>query len=285
VKTKILAGLVGLVILLPALIFIQWPILDALLVIFCVLAAWELCGVVGIKNLPLKIVVTVAAPTIAMLIAHPFLRPFGLPMMPMMMALGLTMIVLYLAGFKKTTFQQLMFACIASIVVPAATSTLLLVRNFMLLESGRAVATFFVLIMLTCAWLTDAMAYFCGKAFGKRKLCPSISPNKTWAGAVGGVLCTMLLNLAITAMFSIWVNWIDGFVFLLVVVASLVLCPISIMGDLLASTLKRNLGIKDFGNIMPEHGGAIDRCDSFLLVCPAMWAMLSALLALSGGIL
>jgi len=272
-KTKIIAGLVGMCIVLPALFFIQWPILDVLLVIFAALAAFELCSVTGIKNLPLKLSAVIAAPLTILLVSQPMLQPVALPIM---MAVGLAMVVIFLAAFKKnTTFQQLMFACMGAFLIPAAAATLLLVRNMMLADAhsdGRSEARFFVLIIFTCAWLTDAMAYFCGKAFGKRKLCPNISPNKTWAGAIGGVLCTMAVNMIIA---GIWTRF-DLFLFLAVGVISLVLCPIAIMGDLLASTLKRNLGIKDFGRIMPGHGGALDRCDSYLLVAPVMWAIFAA---------
>ncbi|MCL2530632.1 MAG: phosphatidate cytidylyltransferase [Oscillospiraceae bacterium] len=285
-RTKILAGLVGMCIIIPALIFIQWPIVDVLLMVFAALAAFELCNVIGMKNKPLMWASTVAAPLVVLLMAHPALRPFELGMFPLMMLVGLVMVVLFLAQFKKTTFQHLMFACTAAFVVPAAASTFLLVRNLFLHDAGRIVAIFAVLIVLTCAWLTDAMAYFCGKAFGKRKLCPSISPNKTWAGAVGGVLCTTGINLLLTAAFIQMAGYaMDNVAFILVGLASLVLCPIAIMGDLLASTLKRNLGIKDFGKLMPGHGGALDRFDSFLLVAPTMWAGITALYTLSGGLL
>jgi len=291
-KTKILAGLVGVGIAVPALIFIHWPIVDGLLMLVSALAAFELCKVTELKNKALLIVATVAAPLTLLLMAWPQLRPFGLGMFPLLMALGLVLIVLFLAQFKKTTFQQLIFAAMASIVVPSAAATLLLVRDYFLFSptfgypvqlvaDNPGFATFMVLLVLTCAWMTDAMAYFTGKAFGKRKLCPNISPNKTWAGAIGGVLCTVVLNLLLLAAFIPLIEQTIGLLeFVLVGVASLILCPIAIIGDLLASTLKRNLGIKDFGKLMPGHGGALDRFDSFLLVAPTMWAILSTLYAL-----
>ncbi|MCL2446136.1 MAG: phosphatidate cytidylyltransferase [Oscillospiraceae bacterium] len=285
-KTKIAAGLVGMCIAIPALIFIQWPVLDVLLMIFAALAAFELCTVTGTKNKAMIITATVAAPLTLLLMAQAQFRPFGLGMFPLMLLVGLLLVVLFLAQFKKTTFQHLMFACMAAFVVPAAAATFLLVRNLFFDDAGRIVAIFAVLIMLTCAWLTDAMAYFSGKAFGKRKLCPNISPNKTWAGAIGGVLCTTVINLLLTAAFIPMVgDAMDSFAYILVGVTSLILCPIAIMGDLLASTLKRNLGIKDFGKIMPGHGGALDRFDSLLLVAPTTWAGVSVLLALTGGVL
>ena len=287
-KTKILAGLVGMCIVIPTLIFIQWPIIDVLLALFSVIAAYELCTAVGLKSKPLTIAATAVAPVVFILSAYPALRPFN--MFSLMMLAGLVLVALFLSQFKKTTFQHLMFACLAAFVVPSAAATLLMLRNLFLNEGGRVLAIFAVLMVLTCAWLTDSMAYFCGKAFGKRKLCPNISPNKTWAGAVGGVLCTMVINLLLVAAFTPLVgeHVFNSATFVLVGLISLVLCPIAIMGDLLASTLKRNLGIKDFGKLMPGHGGALDRFDSLLLVAPSMWAIVTAIYAFyafTGGFL
>ena len=128
----------------------------------------------------------------------------------------------------------------------------------------------FILIMTLClGWLCDTFALLFGKSFGKKKLSPYISPNKTVEGAVGGVLATSIL---ITILFYVYSVLFTNTFVQKNVVLSLILyfsiglfgSVIGIFGDLFASYAKRSCGVKDFGNIMPGHGGALDRIDSVL---------------------
>jgi phosphatidate cytidylyltransferase len=107
--------------------------------------------------------------------------------------------------------------------------------------------------------VTDIGAYFVGKKFGKRKLVPSISPNKTWEGAGGGLLCALVVGALFGNIFG-----------------SLVISVLSMAGDLLESKIKRIFGVKDSGNLIPGHGGILDRVDGFLLAAPAAALMLYA---------
>ncbi|QZY56787.1 phosphatidate cytidylyltransferase [Crassaminicella profunda] len=114
------------------------------------------------------------------------------------------------------------------------------------------------------AWATDTFAYFTGYFFGSRKLCPSISPKKTVEGAVGGVLG----SIGISALFGYFV--MPKILFHCVIIG----CVGSIIGqfgDLTASIFKRYTGIKDYGKIMPGHGGILDRFDSILFTAPAVY--------------
>ncbi len=123
---------------------------------------------------------------------------------------------------------------------------------------------------LLASWLTDTGAYFAGTLFGKHKLSPRISPKKTIEGAIGGVMVCVALTWALgficTKVFAI----IDGYTVkaanLLILTA---ICSIiSMIGDLSLSVVKRTYGIKDYGSIMPGHGGVLDRFDSFMFVTP-----------------
>ncbi|MDQ6968534.1 MAG: phosphatidate cytidylyltransferase [Mariprofundaceae bacterium] len=121
-----------------------------------------------------------------------------------------------------------------------------------------------VFIAGACAgvWAADIAAYFTGKAWGKRKLCPIVSPGKTLEGLAGGVIAGIA-----TAM-SVWLIWTDislSFALLLGIV--LVFC--AVLGDLAESTLKRAVGVKDSGNMLPGHGGLLDRIDALLPAIPA----------------
>lgn len=122
------------------------------------------------------------------------------------------------------------------------------------------------LIFIT-AWGTDTFAYFSGYFFGKRKLCPSISPKKTVEGAIGGVLGSMIISLVFGYFF------LKDYLFA-VALTGIVGSIVAQVGDLSASLIKRYTGIKDFGNIMPGHGGVLDRFDSILFTAPTIYYIL-----------
>ena len=130
--------------------------------------------------------------------------------------------------------------------------------------------TFWALLILSVPCLSDSAAYFIGSAVGKHKLCPTISPKKTVEGAVGGVVIGTLAPLLVGLIFhyvygDLHVNW------LILPVIGLVNSLLSIIGDLVFSVVKRRYGVKDYGTIMPGHGGFLDRFDSMLFCVPFVY--------------
>ena len=131
----------------------------------------------------------------------------------------------------------------------------------------------FMISILAIVWAADVAAYFAGRAFGKRKLAPSISPGKTWAGAIGGALAA--LALAIVALSA--PQLADSFFavigrrwsWVVVLATTLSLVVVSVVGDLFESQLKRQRGVKDSGTLLPGHGGVFDRLDALLPIVPA----------------
>jgi phosphatidate cytidylyltransferase len=117
--------------------------------------------------------------------------------------------------------------------------------------------------LLVCVWATDIVAFFAGRAIGGPKLAPSISPNKTWAGAIGGVTGATLIAGGVAA------TWLPGGPVAGFFVGAAVLAALSVLGDLLESHLKRRAGVKDSGNILPGHGGVMDRLDGLVPVAVA----------------
>lgn len=115
---------------------------------------------------------------------------------------------------------------------------------------------------------SDTGAYFVGRAWGNRKLCPNISPNKTVEGAVGGVIS----GLVAAIFFAILL--LPNVSLLFLVPAAIVLAIVGIAGDLTESIIKRGTGTKDSGNILAGHGGILDRVDSLLFVCPVLYYLL-----------
>jgi phosphatidate cytidylyltransferase len=118
----------------------------------------------------------------------------------------------------------------------------------------------FVWLILTIAFSSDTMAYFAGSYFGKHKLIPDISPNKTIEGSIGGIIGAVIGGLIFNKIFLLMTNL--QMILLVAILGSI----ISQFGDLIESKIKRQLKIKDFGNIIPGHGGIVDRLDSILML-------------------
>lgn len=136
---------------------------------------------------------------------------------------------------------------------------------------------YYLCLTLAASWLADAGAYFVGVTLGKHKLCPYISPKKTIEGAVGGVVITAIIFSLACFGYKLVLGWNGTEInvnYVVAVLFSLVASCLAIIGDLVASLIKRQVDIKDFGNIMPGHGGLMDRFDSVLLVAPVMMLVL-----------
>ena len=130
-----------------------------------------------------------------------------------------------------------------------------------------------LLSVLFIVWVADTAAYFAGRAFGRRKLAPHISPGKTWAGVVGAVLAVVLVALVVyqlAAGATIYSNALFAAIGTLSAVLILaLLVAMSVIGDLFESLLKRQAGVKDSSQLLPGHGGVLDRVDALVPVLPA----------------
>lgn len=126
-----------------------------------------------------------------------------------------------------------------------------------------------ILFLLTVIFIGDTGAFYCGRSFGKRKLHPSVSPNKTWAGAFGGFFSSIASGLVFSYLFRL-----GGFPLQAAVLAGC-LSVCGQIGDLVESMIKRNAGVKDSGRILPGHGGMLDRVDGLLFSIPLLYLHLS----------
>ena len=123
---------------------------------------------------------------------------------------------------------------------------------------------FFISLVFLLAWVSDTCAYFAGRFFGKHKLLPSVSPKKTVEGAVGGVLGTVILVTVFAAVLEPSFIWFAVPLGLFGSISGQI-------GDLIASKIKRIMGIKDYGNLFPGHGGVLDRFDSIMMTAPIVY--------------
>ncbi|PKM23707.1 MAG: phosphatidate cytidylyltransferase [Gammaproteobacteria bacterium HGW-Gammaproteobacteria-13] len=130
-------------------------------------------------------------------------------------------------------------------------------------------ANWLILAVMVLVWGADIGAYFAGRRFGKRKLAPQVSPGKSWEGVFGGLLATLLICLAV----AIYRDW--SFAGLLLgLLGTAVVVLISVVGDLTESMFKRQSGVKDSSNLLPGHGGVLDRIDSLTAAIPVFAALL-----------
>lgn len=174
--------------------------------------------------------------------------------------------VTWLKKHKEIRYEQVFFVLAVMILVPQAMSTMIRIHNF-----GEDEGLFLLIMGLCGAWIADTGAYFSGVALGKHKLCPEISPKKTIEGFIGGILTT---GIVYAVAFCVRTGEFDIKTALFAFVIGAVCAVIGTVGDLSASMVKRQIGFKDYGKIMPGHGGLMDRFDSVLFVLPTFYAFI-----------
>ena len=164
---------------------------------------------------------------------------------------------------KHITYQNTLFIAAITLLVSHSLSML----NTLLHISQFGLAS--VILALSSAWIADTGAYFAGTFLGK--LCPEISPKKTVEGFFGGIVTDVVVMVIFALIYSLIAHAHVHYLWLIFI--GIVCAVISVLGDLSASVLKRQQEIKDFGNIMPGHGGVMDRFDSVLFTVPAFYAL------------
>ncbi len=168
----------------------------------------------------------------------------------------------------KVHFETLAMCFFGGFLVPYLLSALV---RILTMRNGR----FLILIPFLVAFISDGGAYFAGVFFGKHKLAPVVSPKKTIEGAVGGLLAAVVGMI----LYAVVLDFGFGFEvnYLLAILYGLLGSGVGVFGDLLFSVIKRQTGIKDYGNLIPGHGGMLDRLDSVMMVAPLMEALLLVL--------
>ena len=158
----------------------------------------------------------------------------------------------------------LMVGFLAGLGDGSLSGAMLLIPTALAMMHLRTIGPWVLLGTMAVVWVADIAAYFSGRAFGRHKLAPSISPGKTWEGALGGALGVLLFGFGILVAFGARQ---PGGAFV-IALALLAWTAISVIGDLFESLLKRQAGLKDSGSILPGHGGILDRIDSLTSTLP-----------------
>lgn len=262
-KTRILAALVLVPVLLVALLIAPVYVAAAVVGLMCGIASYELLYRTGlVKHSRLNVYSAVMAFCVA---AWSY---FGMPYAAALIGLFAYALLLFgemLASNLKMKTQDVCVCLLSGLVVPFMLSALVRILQ---LSGGR----FLIFIPFLMAFLSDTGAYFVGVFFGKHKLCPAISPKKTVEGFIGGIATAvvgmLIFGLVMEHGFAFRVNY------LLALVYGLLGSVAGVMGDLSMSVIKRQTGIKDYGNLIPGHGGILDRFDSVMITAPLTEALL-----------
>lgn len=172
----------------------------------------------------------------------------------------------YVFGFPKVSTRQVMVTVFGFVYVSVMLSYIFRIR-----ESAGGVYT--VWLVFLCSWVSDTCAYLAGVTMGKHKLAPVLSPKKSVEGFIGGVVGAVALGLLYAAIFGKHVPFHISPLFVFPVTC-FIGSMISVIGDLAASAIKRKHDIKDYGRLIPGHGGILDRFDSVIFTAPMVWFLL-----------
>ena len=281
-KTRVITAIVGIIVLIGVMFTFNTLIFNLVIAAITLIAVHEIYSALGFEKKDwLMYVVLVPYTLLVMTSNYQVMRRLVMPMSFLLV----TFYAIYLVVRNGTiSYQKASGLLMFSGIVIFCFYSFIRLKELLPVEQYGYDAVFFILLILCFAWGGDTCAYFAGRAFGKHKLCPVVSPKKTVEGAIGGVLGTMVFGVIITLVYSVAANRMEAFtrsnigVSMYVVIALLacVAAVLGIYGDLFASVVKRQCGIKDYGTIFPGHGGILDRFDSVMFIAPFVTMVITA---------
>jgi phosphatidate cytidylyltransferase len=264
-KTRVLTAVVLLAVLLPILYFNNFMAFAVVATVFFGAAIWECFRLFNPGTQNAHVIALLWAALFAVSVWN------GRINAPVWAALGMALWIARFAPSLKTGLPPLGTPAntLLSLVYGCA-----IVGCFAAIVDLFSHSPLYLLSVMAIVWVADIGAYFSGKAFGKRKLAPSISPGKSWEGAIGGCVAVLLLaslsvaygGPAFLDTFAAHVQRAWGWAPMLAILV--VISAFSVIGDLFESQLKRRAGMKDSSNLLPGHGGVLDRIDALVPVLP-----------------
>lgn len=272
-KTRVITAAVGLAVLAAVLAFFDTIIFDFVLSAICLLAIHEVFSAMGFgKKQWYLYAAAVPFTLLVMLTSSQAVRTL---ILPFCFLLVLFLNVCQISHVQTLDFGKLSGYVYFSGVIVFCFYSLIHLKRCLPFAQYRYDAIYFILLILCFAWGGDTAAYFAGRAFGKHKLAPIVSPHKTVEGAIGGVFGSVLAGVVLTLVYSflsashnVITIQVQPRHYLILVVMGAIASVLGIMGDLFASAVKRQVGIKDYGTIFPGHGGILDRFDSVMFIAP-----------------
>ena len=281
---RILTAIVAILVLIPILVFSDTWLFPIAVGFFLFLAVFEIAGCVGMRKLLRFSIPTLTFTAIVSVFSGLYYKNvLHLEvLLPIIFAVGY-IYLFYMFAVTMFSCGSIKFSKTAELVVMTIYAIIGFISVLALRGIGPEIAVdaqgyeaivektgkYAYLLVFIGAWATDTGAYFIGVLFGKHKLIPAVSPKKTVEGAFGGILgCVvgfLIYGLILDLAFHVEINYVP------LILLAIPVAVVSQIGDLIASYLKRENGIKDFGFIFPGHGGVMDRFDSIIAVAPVIY--------------
>ena len=281
-KTRVITAIVGIIVLIGVMFTFDTLIFNLVITAITLIALHEIYAALGFEKQGWPLFgVLVPYTFLVMLSSYELYRRLVMPAS----FLVVLFYAIYLVVRNGTiSYQKASGLLMFSGIVIFCFYSFIRLKELLPVEQYGYDAVFFILLILCFAWGGDTCAYFAGRAFGKHKLCPVVSPKKTVEGAIGGVLGTMVFGVIITLVYSVAANRMEAFtrsnigvsMYVIIALLGCVAAVLGIYGDLFASVVKRQCGIKDYGTIFPGHGGILDRFDSVMFIAPFVTMVITA---------
>ncbi len=265
-KQRIITAAVLLCLFIPVVCFSHTVVFAAAMTLLSVAASYEMLHCIGVEK---KLYFAIPSYLLALCPMIPYVT-YGKDAVspyPLLCAISAVYLI-YLLTVTVFARGELRFEVTASVF----TSVLYVVITFSSIVALRYAdgGEYIYLLVFLGPWVSDTFAYFCGMLFGKHKLIPEVSPKKTVEGSIGGIVFTAVGFVVYGLIVSRITDGGMELNYVLLAVTGMIVSVISQIGDLSASLIKRNYGIKDYGFIFPGHGGVLDRFDSVLLTAPVL---------------
>ncbi len=276
-KLRVLTAVIGIPIVLVVLLFSDTVVLPFAIALFAAVGEFEMLGCIGLRKK-----LEVAIPSLIFAAGVPFAARYVViasERSSYFLAIFAVISFIYmfylmcLAVVSKGTkaLKDMALCAVTTMYITVGFASIVLLRDVTL---GAVDYGFYLFILIFVgAWVPDAAGYFCGRAFGRHKLIPDVSPKKTIEGAIGGVIfggiAFVVFGAVIGAMGIAEPNYLS------LALTGVIVAIMSIFGDLIASLIKRQYGIKDYGKLFPGHGGVMDRFDSIIAIAPFLMIICS----------
>jgi phosphatidate cytidylyltransferase len=264
-KQRILTALILIPLVIAGILYLPVPAIASILALLVLQGAWEWSRLAGMHVIGMRIAYVGVLALMLWLIWQQMDNDLLMESLANSSAIFwlLATCWIFFPGLgKQKTLLNMFVKLLAGIFVLA-----LAWFAMVTVQAAPQQGPLWILYLLFLIWIADSGAYFAGRAFGRHKLAPVVSPGKTWEGVAGALTLVFLYSL--TAAY--WMPITEEQVFTVILI-SLLLVPISVIGDLFESLMKRQSGIKDSGQLLPGHGGVMDRIDSLTAVFPVyLW--------------
>ena len=267
-KQRLITSTAILLTVIPLIIFSEYIVYPIVLAVLTNMAVYEIFNVIGVKKNYLltmpAYVLSIALPIMAYFVERDGAGDFLLLIAALLFAYMIYMMAVSVFSKGKVPFFKMAESFTAVTYVVVSFTSLSLIRYL-----EREIGVYYLALVFIVAWVCDSLAFVVGSLFGKHKLIPEISPKKTVEGAIGGVVFGAVALLLYGFLLDKFIENMEvNYLFL--ALAGTILSVVSQIGDLIASLIKREYGAKDYGKVLPGHGGIMDRFDSIFAIATVL---------------